>query len=213
MKRTFQNSLKGAPNRNELFTNRSNKLKKRAISSLSSLSNDIVPDYLREGLDIIFIGFNPGLQSAKLGHHYAGKNNHFYHLLYESGLVPQPVTYEDDGNLLQYSIGLTNICARTTRGSDELSASEMKEGSLILLKKLKPLHPKIICFNGMGVFETCLSTKEKYSIGLQREGIIEGIESSVKVFVIPSSSSRVSQYTKQDKLTLFIELKRLLEKL
>jgi len=117
MKRTFQNSLKGAPNRNELFTNRSNKLKKRAISSLSSLSNDIVPDYLREGLDIIFIGFNPGLQSAKLGHHYAGKNNHFYHLLYESGLVPQPVTYEDDGNLLQYSIGLTNICARTTRAS------------------------------------------------------------------------------------------------
>jgi len=50
------------------------------------------------------------------------------------------------------------------KGSDELSASEMKEGSLILLKKLKPLHPKIICFNGMGVFETCLSTKEKVAI-------------------------------------------------
>lgn len=53
---------------------------------LESEETEDVPDYLKNDLDIIFVGFNPGVRSGALGHHYAGRNNQFYNLLYESGL-------------------------------------------------------------------------------------------------------------------------------
>jgi TDG/mug DNA glycosylase family protein len=39
---------------------------------------------LEENLDVIFIGFNPGIKSGTTGHHYANPNNHFYKLLIAS---------------------------------------------------------------------------------------------------------------------------------
>jgi len=42
-------------------------------------------------------------------------------LLYESGLIDEPLTYQDDAKCLQYGIGLTNMVARTTRSAAELS--------------------------------------------------------------------------------------------
>lgn len=41
--------------------------------------------------------------------------------LYESGLVPKKMSYQDDAECLNYGIGFTNIVPRTTRGSDDLS--------------------------------------------------------------------------------------------
>ena len=42
-----------------------------------------MPDYLAPGLDVLFVGINPGRRSAATGHHYAGPGNHFWPLLYE----------------------------------------------------------------------------------------------------------------------------------
>ena len=61
-----------------------------------------LPDYLRPGLDVVFVGINPGLASAARGHHYAGPGNHFWPLLYEAGFVPEPLTYEDDWRTLDF---------------------------------------------------------------------------------------------------------------
>ena len=41
--------------------------------------------------------------------------------LYESGLVPERLTYLDDVRCPSYGIGLTNMVERTTRGSADLS--------------------------------------------------------------------------------------------
>ena len=41
--------------------------------------------------------------------------------LFESGLVPKKMSYQDDAECLDYGIGFTNIVPRTTRGSDDLS--------------------------------------------------------------------------------------------
>ena len=48
--------------------------------------------------------------------------------LYLSGLIPEPLTSEDDFRLLEHGIGFTNIVARTTRGSADLTRKEIKEG-------------------------------------------------------------------------------------
>ena len=49
----------------------------------------MLPDYLGEGLDLVFVGINPGIRSEATGHHYAGPGNHFWPLLHESGLVSE----------------------------------------------------------------------------------------------------------------------------
>lgn len=38
--------------------------------------------------------------------YYAGPGNHFYKLLYESGLIPRFVDSDEDAKLLDYGIGL-----------------------------------------------------------------------------------------------------------
>jgi TDG/mug DNA glycosylase family protein len=68
-----------------------------------------------------------------------------------SKLIPQPFNAFDDYKLLDYGIGFTNIVQRTTRGSNDLSRAEIREGSLILKDKLKTYAPKIAVFNGKGI--------------------------------------------------------------
>ena len=41
--------------------------------------------------------------------------------LFESGLIPEKLTFREDFKCLDYKIGLTNIVERTTRSSSDLS--------------------------------------------------------------------------------------------
>lgn len=63
----------------------------------SRRSHRPLPDHLRPGLRILFVGINPGVRSAQTGHHFAGHSNRFWKLLYESGLVTEPLTYRGIG--------------------------------------------------------------------------------------------------------------------
>ncbi|MEK6633253.1 MAG: mismatch-specific DNA-glycosylase, partial [Nitrospirota bacterium] len=65
---------------------------------------------------ILFVGINPGLRSAQLGHHFAGPSNRFWKLLHESRLVTEPLTYKEDIRLSEWGLGLTNIVGRPSRG-------------------------------------------------------------------------------------------------
>ena len=66
---------------------------------------------------VLFVGINPGVRSAITGHHFAGFSNRFWKLLYESGLVPESITAEDDGRLTEWGYGITNIVSRTRQGT------------------------------------------------------------------------------------------------
>ena len=56
-------------------------------------------DRIGPNVRVLFVGINPGIRSAAVGHHFAGPSNRFWKLLYESGLVPEPLTWSDDGRL------------------------------------------------------------------------------------------------------------------
>ena len=49
--------------------------------------------------------------------------------MFLSGLLPRPMSADDDWKLLQYGIGFTNIVERTTRGSSNLTRKEIEEGT------------------------------------------------------------------------------------
>ena len=88
-----------------------------------------MPDYLRPGLKLVIVGINPGLRSGATGHHYAFPGNHFWPLLYESGLLPEPLTFAEDHRVLEYDIGLTNLVDRTSREASDLTRAEMQAGA------------------------------------------------------------------------------------
>uniref|UniRef100_A0A1I8H260 G/T mismatch-specific thymine DNA glycosylase n=2 Tax=Macrostomum lignano TaxID=282301 RepID=A0A1I8H260_9PLAT len=165
-----------------------------------------LPEYLAEGLDMIVIGINPSITSAFVGHHYAGPGNHFWSCVSESGLIPEPMTCHDDDRMLQFGVGLTNVCTRPTKGAAELTRKEMKEGVESLLVKLKRYKPKIAVFNGKGIYEAFVGNKNFY-MGKQPERL-PGTD--IVVFVMPSSSARCAQLPRAaDKLPFYLALRKL----
>jgi thymine-DNA glycosylase len=162
-------------------------------------------DYLRPGLDLVFVGINPGMASEKAGRHYAGPGNHFWPLLYESGVVPEPLTYREDDHVLDYNIGMTNMVVRASRGLHELTLDELREGAKALRAKLERYQPKIVCFNGKRIYEI-------YAGHPARMGLQPSEPGQPLYFVMPSTSPRGASYQKADKLVFFKELKMLLDR-
>ncbi len=166
-----------------------------------------LPDYLRPGLDVVFVGINPGRHSAARGHHYAGPGNHFWPLLYESGLVPEPLTYEDDWRCPDFGIGLTNLVARPSPTMDDLSLEEMQAGVEPLRQKILRYGPRVVCFNGKRIFEVFSGhSLPRGRLGLQPERIGRS-----RLFVMPSTSPRSASYQRDDKLALFRQLRNFLQ--
>ncbi|WP_152398768.1 mismatch-specific DNA-glycosylase [Paenibacillus cellulositrophicus] len=145
-----------------------------------------VPDHLDDGLSILFIGFNPSLQSGETGHHYANPRNNFYRILHRSELTPRLYDASEDQDLLKLGYGFTNIVARPTRGVDDIERQEYAEGREILRRKLRQYLPRIACFVGKGVY-TEYSRRSKVDWGFQPDPVIPEIHE----FVAPSSSGLV----------------------
>jgi len=188
---------------------------KRKFNRFNGMSEEDVmklglPDYLQEGLDIVFVGINPGLAAAYAGKYYTGPGNHFWKCLFLSGLIDVEMNSKDDFKLINYGIGFTNMVARTTKGSNDLSKTELKEGGKILIEKLKIHQPKIVVFNGKISYEV-FSGKKKFHFGRQEE-LVEG--TNTHIWVMPSSSARCAQLPRaEDKVPFFEALKNYCKKL
>ena len=68
-----------------------------------------LPDIIKEGLQILFVGTSPGVRSSKIGHYFAGHSNVFWKLLYESKLTGRQLKTEEDNDMRDYCYGLTDI--------------------------------------------------------------------------------------------------------
>jgi TDG/mug DNA glycosylase family protein len=165
-----------------------------------------LPDYIRPGLKLLLVGINPGLRSAELGHHFAGANNRFWDLLYDSGMTPRRLAYHEDHRLLEYGIGLTNIAARPTRSSSELGRQDFSNGRRLLERKIARYGPKWIGLVGVTVYRGFRPDlrRAKIRCGVQKE-TVEGAE----VFVVPNPSGRNAHYTYAEMLGYWKELAEL----
>src|ERR1051326_8029823 len=109
-------------------------------------------DRLEPGVRVMLIGINPGVMSALTGHHFAGPTNRFWRLLYESGLVPEPVTDEEDAPLPDWGSDITNLIARPSPGIDVLKPAEYLEGWRVLERKIAKFRPEIVAFVGVTMY-------------------------------------------------------------
>jgi mismatch-specific thymine-DNA glycosylase len=164
-----------------------------------------LPDYLRNGMKLVIVGCNPGDRSARTGHYYAGRGNEFWPLLYESGVVPEPLEHRDDKRLIEFGVGLTDLVKRPTRGVEELRREDFAEGRILLSQKLQQYAPHVIAFNGKMVYENF--SQRPCKLGLQK-GRLYGAQ----VFVLPSTSGQ-NPGGRGVKLRYFRQLAKLLAKL
>ena len=155
---------------------------------------------------MLFVGINPGVRSALTGHHFAGFSNRFWKLLYESRLVPERITFEDDDRLPEWGFGVTNIIARSTPGIDTLRPEEYVGGRKRLLAKIRKFRPRVVALVGVTVFRAIFPEhKGPVATGLQAQTLGGG---SV-VFVLPNTSGRNANFTYAEMLAAFRSLRRL----
>jgi TDG/mug DNA glycosylase family protein len=165
---------------------------------------NLLRDRIKPGVRVLFVGINPGVRSALTGHHFAGFSNRFWPLLFESGLVPERLTFEHDDRLPEFGYGITNIVPRPTPGIDTLTPVEFVEGRLRLTRKIRRYRPAIVAMVGVTVFRAMFpARKDAVSLGLQPERLGESL-----VFVLPNPSGRNANFTYAEMLAAFRALKR-----
>lgn len=144
-----------------------------------------LPDILPKRASILFVGINPGLGSERLGHHYSGPGNPFFKLLHASGLIPVPLTPLEDRRVVEFGLGLTNLCPRASREASELSADELEAGARALAKKVERLKPRVVALVGVTIFRTLFPGSKSRGPGLKEERL-----GRAAVFVLPNPSGR-----------------------
>lgn len=149
---------------------------------------------------VLFVGINPGIRSAQLGHHFAGYSNRFWKLLYDSRLVPEPIGTVDDGRLPEWGFGITNLVARATPGIDTLRPDEYVAGARTLRRKVRRWRPEVVAFVGVTLFRSVFGKRagEPVRLGLQTERF-EG----ARVFVLPNPSGRNANFSYQEMRAAF----------
>jgi TDG/mug DNA glycosylase family protein len=159
-------------------------------------------DRIAPGVRVLFVGINPGVRSSLTGHHFAGFSNRFWKLLYESGLVADPIGYQDDVRLPEWGYGITNIVARPTPGIDTLTREEYVAGRRLLRRKILRYRPAVVAMVGVTVFRAMFpERKGPVALGAQPERI-----GTSSVFVLPNPSGRNANYSYAEMLAAFTEM-------
>ncbi|XP_076027563.1 thymine DNA glycosylase, tandem duplicate 1 isoform X2 [Genypterus blacodes] len=191
---------------------------KRKIDRFKGMSEEEVmkktlPDLLDYNLDYVIIGINPGLMAAFIGKWFPGPGNHFWKCLFLSGFTEAQLNHTHDTELPgKYKMGFTNMVARATPGSKDLSTKELREGGKILVEKLIKFKPLIAVFNGKCIYEMFCremfgKKPKKLDFGLQPHKIPD---CDVALYLMPSSSARCAQFPRaQDKVHFYIKLREL----
>jgi double-stranded uracil-DNA glycosylase len=162
---------------------------------MSQADEHSLPDLLRDGLDLVFVGINPSLYSVAQGHYFARRANRFWpcfsrstlgrRIRQASGLTQlEPV---HDQLLPAFGIGFTDVVKRPTARAAELDRQEFAAGAEALIAKLERRQPRVACFQGVMGYRpfAALLTSTRHSPTLGPQSLLLG---RTRVFVVPSPS-------------------------
>lgn len=168
-------------------------------------------DRIEPGVRVLFVGINPGVRSAITGHHFAGFSNRFWKLLWDSGLVPERITWEDDGRLPEWGFGITNLIARPSPGIGDLRPAEYVAGWKTLERKIRRFRPAIVAFAGVTLYRAILPLLDRSAkrpppgaplLGPQPQTI-----HGAQVYVLPNPSGRNANFSYAEMLGAFSGLR------
>ena len=180
-----------------------------------------LPDHLRRGLDLVFIGINPGIYSVERGHYFARTTSRFWPAFSASklsepmrrALKVERLLPEHDRELVCFGIGLTDVIKRPSANASELKPAEFEQWVPHLVEKLECYKPRVACFHGLTGFRPflryALKSDRKPTLGAQPELI-----GATRLFVVPNPSPANAHFTPKDqaewydRLAEFIAMRR-----
>lgn len=157
---------------------------------------------LGPGLRVLFVGINPSLRSAEVGHHFARPGNRFWPTLYAAGFTPRRLRPDEDHELPAYGIGVTNLATRATRAADELTAGELRAGAAELERTVRLHLPRLVAIVGMTAYRLAFA-RPGAAMGLQGDEI-----GGRPVWVLPNPSGLNAHYKPADFARLYAEARR-----
>lgn len=195
------------------------KARKESQGSPASPSpqTNLLTDALAPGLHIMFVGVNPGIQTAATGFAYAHPSNRFYPLLHRSGITPQRCHPSEYRSLVErFGLGHTNVVVRPTKDASMLSKAEMEAGVPIFEEKVKRYRPGCVCLVGKSIWETCervwkregrLNKSKRFEYGWQDVWIGKDKEwEGARVFAATSTSGLAATVSWDEKVRIWKEL-------
>jgi len=147
----------------------------------------VLPDVMEPGLTVVFCGTAVGATSAQVRAYYAGRGNHFWEVLFRTGLTPRKLNPHEFRTLPRYGIGLTDL-AKIQSGSDKaISSSDFDIPRFCL--KIKRFTPKMVAFNGKASARAFFGCSVDYGGPKRDKRIGETV-----IFVLPSTSASARKY-------------------
>ena len=179
--------------------------RKPSRGEVEAAAGATVPDVLAPGLDVLFVGINPGLYSGAVGHHFSRPGNRFWRALAGAGFTDRVLTGYEDGELLRFGLGITNVVERATAGAVELSDEELLAGARRLEVKVRRAAPRWVAFLGVGMY--------RVAFGVRQAGLGEqpGRMAGARVWVLPNPSGLNAHYQVPELIRLFSELRAAVE--
>ena len=154
------------------------------------------------GLRVLFVGINPSLRSAEVGHHFARPGNRFYPTLHAAGFTPRRLAPQEDALLPSWGIGVTNIVSRPTRAAAELTVDELREGAVALEATVRAWAPRLVAMVGVVAYRVAFARPDA-TMGLREETVGDR-----PVWILPNPSGLNAHYKPADFARLYAEARR-----
>jgi TDG/mug DNA glycosylase family protein len=154
------------------------------------------------GLKVLFVGINPSLRSAEVGHHFARPGNRFWPTLYASGFTPRLLAPAEDGLLPSFGLGVVNFVSRPTRAASELTVAELRAGATVLEGTVRAWAPRLVAVVGVVAYRAAFA-RPHAGMGLQEEWA-----GGRPVWVLPNPSGLNAHYKPADFARVYAEARR-----
>ena len=155
---------------------------------LESFRDATVPDLIGPGVELLFVGINPGLWTAATRTHFAHPGNRFYPALAQAGVIGREIdrgagmTDADRRHLIERRVGITNIVGRATARASELSTAELREGGERLRRLVRSHRPTVVAIAGITAYRSAFG--DRSATPGRQEDDFEGAE----LWVVPNPS-------------------------
>jgi double-stranded uracil-DNA glycosylase len=145
-----------------------------------------LPDQLRAGLRLVFVGTAASTESARVGHYYAHPGNRFWRTLHEVGITSRRHQPNEFGALLDLGIGFTDL-SKSGAGMDHQIARQSFD--LAGFKaKIRTYQPRTIAFTSKKA-ASLFYGKPTSALSLGRQ---PSMNSMPDIFVLSSPSGAAS---------------------
>jgi double-stranded uracil-DNA glycosylase len=157
-------------------------------AALEAAEGREVPDLIAPGLRVLFCGINPSLYSAVVGHHFARPGNRFWPTLHRAGFTERLLRPNEERELLERGIGITNVFPRASASAETLSLDDYRWGEQRLRRKLARYRPHVVAFLGLGAYRIA-ADEPKAVVGLQPRAF-----AGVTAWALPNPSGLNAHY-------------------